>query len=389
MFSLKHLKRISMPISKLFDVTMINEGNFVGNVVRLNSPAGSLESLGTIEKTSRTYLRRLDMFFSIMTELKGPIHIIGYSRGAAVALEMITKAKNRMDIHFWALRMKSMISVAGVLYGTPAADAIHVENHIAKLVLDKIVLCARKLDYSFMGDMGSAGHVLEIAHNTKLFWDLVYGLAKSSTSEMPDTRMAREFGMGPTIHPQNLAAIARQMLMDMFHLHEPVGDYYENVKTFKILINEIVDGIQGITTKNRLQWWKDNIVPSDVQYYAVTGTMTDPSSMGNLAEIIERDPVYSVESLDYRTSRSFYYDMIRDGNTALSDGQVSVSSSLFWPGLQRHLNELQAPFQTTILGVVTAHHWAIALPNVFDNVPSTFPREVLLKTIALYVELDR
>lgn len=95
-FSLDKLERVSMDLGDLLHVTTLEDGPISYNIVRLHSPQGSLESIGTLESSSTTFLRRLDKFFKLMDDhLFGPVSFLGYSRGALVALETLTRARAR------------------------------------------------------------------------------------------------------------------------------------------------------------------------------------------------------------------------------------------------------------------------------------------------------
>lgn len=304
--------------------------------------------------------------------------------------------------HSWSQphRLKIFISLAGVLYGTPSADVAKRPGHPVHDILNLFLNCSSQLDYSFTGDMGSMGHVWEIASNTKLLVQLAFGLA-DVTGFPDDPGLGAEFQTSPDVNPWTLVRMARGILLEQFRLHEPIQDYYGNVRTFKILVDKLEEAIDSLTTDARGVWWSTFDLPPDVQYYALSGTMMDTFKhldFGRPGDVSRRDLCFDDKSLDYRTIRTFYYDMVRDGQTELSDGQVPVHRALFWPQLHhpRRLSSVSfsdhrqpsSPMDMTILGVVNAHHWPVAMPRIFDTVDSAFPRLVLLKSMALFTEMD-
>ena len=382
-FSLDKLQRVQVDMKDLVQVAEHPSGEF--NVMRILFPSGSLESVGTLEKSSRAALKRLDKVFTLMSEhLKGPIHLAGYSRGANVALDVLVRATKHSEMYSWFPRVNSFISLAGVLYGTPSADAINISGHPMNKVVNMMINCSIQMDYSHAGDLGSVDHALEIGANTKLLIDFFLGLANMGASPPKNPHLEMEFSRSPDIHFLNIASILRRMLMELIHLQAPVEDYYENVRRFKLLVNALLDGFQSITTQECLNWWKENTLPTTVKYYAIAGTMTDPTGLDreNIHEM-ERDINYDEKSLDYRTNRMFFYDLLRDGKTALNDGQMPVTSALFWPNVI--LNPEQRPLSVTNLGIVYSHHWSIALPRVFDKFENPFPRELLVHSIARFI----
>merc|ERR1711871_1917961 len=209
--------------------------------------------------------------------------------------------------------------------------------------------------------------------------------------------MALEFGQLGLALPDfsKIATMMKGFLFKSFRIMDPVSEYYENVRKFKIVIAALSEGIISLSTQRRIQWWKDNIIPSDVRYYGLAATMSDISSNArDVQNHLHRHISYRPNSADFRTNRAFFYDLYNatatDGQPGkhLNDGQVCVDRALFWPSLNKMINPDQPSFRGTFLGIIGAHHWSIALPSVFDKNADAFPRDVLLEALATYLAME-
>jgi hypothetical protein len=121
-------------------------GDIVANTLTLDTAQLSLESLGSLESNAKTFIRRISKFFSIMGEFPENIILTGYSRGGAIALEMLAQTHGllsclavdtelnleRACIHSdraksleqrrWSDNIRAYVSIAGVIYGSELAD---------------------------------------------------------------------------------------------------------------------------------------------------------------------------------------------------------------------------------------------------------------------------
>jgi hypothetical protein len=243
------------------------------------------------------------------------------------------------------------------------------------------------LNYHHFGDGGSVGHAKEVINNSKLMIDSLVKLAASDLA-VHHPEMDEEFTSAPIMEVDGMAKLAYEFLFTHFHLNEPVTDYYGNIKKLKILVNVLAEGIEGLTTKSRMRWWSKTVIPTDVRYYALAGTMMDAD-----IHSVESDVSFSTSSMDFRVNRQFFYEMYKHTGKMLNDGQMAVDRANYWPGIHMRLNPKQKQYWGTLLGVVNAHHWGLALPAALDN-PDTminnFPRSTMLKALAalLVQEVD-
>jgi hypothetical protein len=389
-FSTESLLYEEMPLTKLVEVVSVKVGEVdrAFDLLRLRSPMGSLETLGTEEESMECYMRRLDKYFKIMDNLPNKIHFIGYSRGALVALETLVRSRERVKQHPWSARVKTMIGLGGVLWGTEVADTTATLGHPNKQAHDLLVNCSKALDYSNMGDMGTLKHAKEVATNTKLIVELAARLSAVDLPTMAHPSIAEEFTDAVEVELNGLARLLYAFLFQHFRMNEPVADYYGNIKTMKILVEKISAGIDGLTTATRLKWWTKNKVPTDVKYYSIAGTMQDAEAD---VHVVERDVAFSQNSVDFRFNRQFYYQAYTLTNKMLHDGQISVERAQFYSSLHQALNPNQKKYYTSLLSVINAHHWGLALTAALDNPatkPNPFPRKSLVKALGAFLVSD-
>ena len=78
--------------------------------------------------------------------------------------------------------------------------------------------------------------------------------------------------------------------MKAFHslgLHNFIFGYTSSVKRFKKLIRESIHSLENLSYTGRINWWKQNTIPSDLKYFAITGVMED--SRYDNEELIESE----------------------------------------------------------------------------------------------------
>jgi len=188
-------------------------------------------------------------------------------------------------------------------------------------------------------------------------------------------------------------------------------NHCKNVESFKTTARAIIAGAESLTTKARMEWWKSHVVPSDVRYFALTGTMGDASTNANVWDLTTNDRAFDKGSIDFKSLRGNYYDFFAASKgIQLQDSQVSVERGRFWPELHNPggdgavFNAAQTPIQSYFMGTMGTHHWGLAFPRAFStpgdgrdcpavgvktnplvSCGNPFPRTVLLKTIATFV----
>jgi hypothetical protein len=173
-------------------------------------------------------------------------------------------------------------------------------------------------------------------------------------------------------------------------LSAPNAEYCQNIDRFKNTARQIIKGVQTLTTQSRIEWWRTHSLPTHVRYYAVTGTMGNATPERQQPHLLVKTPVANdPRSVDFRSLRGNYYDLLGASGTELQDSQVPVQRGRFWDDVDRALNPNQAPLKTYFMGTVGIHHWGLSFPRAFSTrdglEANPFPRTIFLKSIATFV----
>ncbi|MBS2014865.1 MAG: hypothetical protein JST00_18390 [Deltaproteobacteria bacterium] len=395
-------------------------------VAYLKANLGSLEDFGTLQENSDTYLHRLDKYFEAVGVPEN-VYIMGYSRGAVAGLDLLARAKGKP----WAANVKGFVSHAGVIYGSQLADASFTTGPSTELL---------NVLRAFIGDKPAtvevAGENVEVRNLASCRDpDIVAGAANKALAWPAFLALAARISARNPKHPEialegidaNLPDMGRLSSFAAMALGIPlpgVGagtsrgvvdlqfwdtNHCKNVASFKATARAILAGAETLTTKSRIQWWKTNVLPSDVRYFALTGTMGDATVGGTPWQLATNDLAFDNGSIDFRSLRGNYYDFLAASQgIQLQDSQVSVERGRFWPEL--HVpkagrpvwNPAQKPIKTYFMGTVGTHHWGLSFPRAFstqdgrdcpavgvttdprESCGNPFPRTVLLETIATF-----
>jgi hypothetical protein len=170
----------------------------------------------------------------------------------------------------------------------------------------------------------------------------------------------------------------------------PSSEYCQNIERFKRTATQVIKGVQTLTTASRLTWFQTHTLPTNIRYYAITGTMGDATAPGaEPTPLVLNDAAYDTHSLDFRSLRGNYYDLLAASGNQLQDSQVPVQRARFWPELHSAMNPAQQPMKAYFMGTVGVHHWGLSFPRAFSTndgmEANPFPRTELLKSIATFV----
>jgi len=392
------LGEVARPIHDLVRVGSLDDedGTPLVTLTYLRPEVGSLETLGVPDASARRYVARLEKYFAI-AGLPEDIHLLGYSRGAPVALSLLVQARKANAA--WAARVRGVVSLAGILYGTAAADFVFDPARPEKKLFD---VMARFVE----GELESCTEpsIGVVARNSAR-WSTFVGRLVAATLALPDHGAAFEREGLETAGPDaaGMATLAKRALFgrgesgdgesafSALRLGEGVtfDEYCRNVTRFKTLARATTEAIYTLTTASRGRWFGANVLPGDVRYYALTATMGDATTTGAPSPLATNAASYDARSIDHRSLRTAYYDLFEATGEQLQDGRVAVQRGRFLPDIHAAMNPAQPPLRTHFMGTVGAHHFGLSFPRAMptnDGADANpFPRTLLLRAMATFV----
>ena len=379
-----------LPLGDLVSLGSLDDeqGAPLVNLVLLNPRWGSLETVIAHPEAAAIYLQRLDRVFAqIPAEATADLYILGYSRGGPLGLEMLVDARRDSDLHPWAERLCGFVSLGGVLFGSELADqALNDHDSADYRLLAEFQAIADELESDEEGD----GDAEKLEHTVANTGRWVEATAKIATilAEPQQTHpgLSREPLSGDIPKLSTLVSLLNSVVTDLF-LADQKGEYYNDVERFKTLIHETHAGLSELSTAQRTSWWRDNTLPGDLTYFALTSTMAGMTRESGPDALFE-SPYFGRDTGDFSNLRKSYYSLSLLSGVELNDSQVTVPKGRFWPNLSSQLNPAQQPFEAQFLGVLGSHHWGLALTEGVEpsqGMTNEFPRTVLLEAIAAHV----
>lgn len=378
------------PISDFVRMGSIDDktGKARVQVMTLTSPMFSGESLGKLEDNAGIYTRRLNKIFALIGTPK-KIVIVGYSRGAAVALELLNSLETKKDSMPWVNAIQGMVSVGGVLYGASLADAAFDPKDPLNGLLTSLQGLSNDLE--LIADDASTTQTLAAATRNTGRWLSAGASITKQAFKLPFAEGLGIEGIGSEL-PQmdtNLAFM-KKIAFEKFDFSDPsLTNYFLNVKKFKWIMDKIVLGIGTLTTEARVKWWQTHTVPARLKYFSIAGTMGNVSTKTNgvWAET-GNSSAFAVRAMDYLALRVSYYDLYRVSKIQVTDSQVSLDRSRFLPEFNLALNPLQKAFEAHYLGILGVDHWGMIFPYAVQtsgNIYSPFPRDLFAESLGLYL----
>ncbi len=375
-------QEVTKDLSELISVGSIKNksGATVARVILLKTPPMSLESIGDLANHAVTFNRRLGKYLAITGAQD--LAFVGYSRGTPLGLEMLAQAKQQNLS--WLPSVKAMISLGGVTNGSSLADMYEVEKSPAKEALDTV----RGLRTTLRA------HWTMTAYNTVVWLDFarrMLFLRPSLTAHVetaPEKYQPSSFdaGVDAAAVMNLIVSVGAGLGLDHFIL-----DYSDNVVRFQKFVDAMVEGITGLTTKARTEWWATHTVPKSVRYYTISAAMANPGNNEFEDLIFNKKVGYSL-SADDKTLLQNSIDYKTVSGVALNDSQVAIAQAMILPKFVEKLNPENAGLTSSFLGTCGTHHWGLALRTVTpmkDGRLNPFPREALLKSLAAKVVLDQ
>jgi hypothetical protein len=388
-YRLATLRTEEIPIDEAVDVASIDDarGEPLVTLAFMRPKAGSLETLGSIEESTATYLPRIDRYTALVGRPKNVI-VMGYSRGAPVALDVVAEAARDRGAHPWVDDVAGVGSLAGVLYGTPLADAVERPGNVTGELIGEISGLAQAL-HSCDPSRPLPVAAWKRSENTarwtgsiaKIAW-LMSRLPKHAEIEVEQIASA-------TADLGRFAKMIQRIVFDdALNLDDPLGDYCGNIERFKKIVAMTLRGVDSLTTASRLAWWRTHVVPAEVRVFAITATMGDATRDRRPWPLATDPEVNDARSVDFKSLRTNFYDLFDASGLDLNDSQVTLPRARIWPELHATLNPAQPPLKAYFMGTLGTHHWGLAFPRAIPTQDglrgNPFPRTALMKAMGTF-----
>lgn len=344
-------------------------------LIYLKPMFASLESMGDLHENNLIYENRLEKLFAKIGTPKN-LYILGYSQGATVALEFVRHISKDSRPN-WAAKLKGLISLAGVLHGSAIAEKASTPGSPAF----KLAESAKKLL-----NLKESSALEDIKFNMNL-WKKFISETKELIPDTPEAKERKDINLSLFWTVKTAAKAIHNL-----GLGNPLFAYSDNIKRFKILINQALGSLYALTYGSRMDWWRNNTIPTDIAYFSINGVMGDKryDSKENAPSWTR----YQGEELsDYGILlRPNFHEILGFNGLQLNDSQISVHRSMFWPELHQELNPEQEIFKNYYMGVLGTHHWGLSFPYAMEGRKkrvNPFPRVILLKSIAAFVKIKQ
>jgi hypothetical protein len=401
-----------IPMSDVLKLSSLDiEGKSLVNMIFLPSLQGSLETIGETRDTAKLYLRRLNSFFAEIDRMPGQpgkqatqnIYLLGYSRGHLTAVDLAVLAREQHAP--WANRVKGVINLAGVVYGTGIADDALLDTSsqtyqtVQKIKKANAALIGlEEIDTIAKGKYGPERAAIEVRYRAENMRQQVISAMDFIQDGPPaiNTNIAQEslrLGLAaPTkiglLNPFHMLSILQQFRRQTFEINNFVGlngrDHFKAVSQWKRLFSQLLVGMETMTKASRVDWFATHVLPPDIKYYSISGSM--PDRLSDETGMLE-NRYYGSRLPDFQVLRGNYYTILDQTNLDVNDSQVSYPMARLWPSLITKLNPKQPPVKTYYLGMTGTHHWGIAWTEAFKRVPAAmnlFPKTILLESLATF-----
>lgn len=366
-WDLRGVGPLERPLAELVSVASLDDadGAPVVGVVLLETPRYSLESTGPLGELSGPFTRRLTKALTLL-EGAAPEELVfvGYSMGTPVALDVLAGAGAQP----WAGRVRAVVSLSGVNWGSTAADVALAPDGQAPTARQLRLLKTLADELEVPTGLGLTARAQNVMRWLR-FLRGIYPTLALPEGELPDPRSFR-FGEARSLLDLVLLTALRTFTLGRVH-----SDHPQNVRRWKRLVERVLGGIGNLTTEARLEWWRTHALPAGLRCYSLPAVLVDGA------------PAVEAGSVDLWVNRNGQRDYVQAGGTPLNDGQVGLHQVRFLPGLAAALNPGQPPLQEELLGVLAAHHWSPTLRTGIGGV-SPFPREGLLRALAIKAAWD-
>lgn len=203
----------AVPLSAQLRIGSIDDkdGKPLIQLIVLRSAFGSFETVGPIERSSETYLRRLNKFLELLPpEAYQNLYLVGFSRGTMISLNMLAKIDREGSYPSLRRALRGIITLGGVVYGSELSD--HPYRPFRPMLPEK--------------------------------------------TEAPD----------PLFLMEQTFKLVSVILKNSW---DPIS----NLKRMAVLAREVNQAAEEIKTAARLDWWKNHVLPPEVPIYSINGSM--------------------------------------------------------------------------------------------------------------------
>ncbi len=259
-YFLSKMKPQKIKFNKLVVTGSIDDvlGRPMVKLIYLKPLFASLESLGRLNENNKIYEKRLEKLFSKIAKPKN-LYLLGYSQGASVALELV-KHISKTPKPAWATNLKGLISLAGVLHGSAIAQKASV---VGSQSYD-LVASARKLL-----NLKESTAINDIKDNMDIWKTFIFE-TKDLLSDVSLSSQDKNINLSVYWTIKTAAKAIHNL-----GLNNPLFAYKDNIKRFKILIKQGLHSLHVLNYESRMNWWRENTIPTDISYFSINGVMGD------------------------------------------------------------------------------------------------------------------
>jgi hypothetical protein len=380
-FSIVAGREVNSPVGTLIRAASLDQedGQELAHVFVMQHPRGSLESVGQLSENADRLIPRIRQLDQIMP-LEGPVYLVGYSRGANVAMEILSRLPQlqAQGVDPWVEKIAGMISLSGPLFGTPLGDSQGPHTLAGLLGFAKdLQTCAK--DDSFWE------RHKKIHNNTQIWKKSIAALVRDAGTLGGAKELQWEgIRTGAIDLRMGWQVIKGVLFQDLFRLSRPVREYCENVERFKLFVSKTIEGTEVMSTRSMQTWFETHTLPPALDYISVAATMMDASTPEAIQPEGSNTLSYAPGSADLQLSRNSYYQIVALSGFQINDGFVPLHRSLFLPRLHQRLNPAQEPYQARYGGALWQHHLGIAIPMgipMSQAQETPFPRRDFLEAL--------
>ncbi len=392
-YDLRALDNVQVPITETVRVGSLDDeqGRPLVTVIFLKPRLGSLESMGSVEETNAYFMPRLSRAFRILG-VPDEFYFLGFSRGAALSLDMMTSARKHSDVYSWGSNAKGVVSLAGVNFGSLTADAVTTPGNPEYAFFSELDKLGKRL-HGVSSDDSAADKARKAVENIAFWKDAVVSFARALAQWPIRKEFLQEKHLWQSLPGTAVFDFLRKVGFEFFDVASPVDEFFKNSQRFKVMTAKFGRAVEDLTTRGRLNWWRSNVIPSDVDLFAVGASFGDPTNEKTGFVPLARNPLaYNWRALDTVFLRFGFYSMLNNTGATANDGLVSLDRVFFWPNLMKSLNPQQPEVRVHNLGVAGVDHLGTTTDSATfaENTGgrSPFPHEILFRSIASYVALS-